>query len=133
MMFKDEINKLHCELEVDPQPQQTLFQSWFKSKKAAGYKPDMITGTLYKGEDALDHCTGNWLHTLDWVKGISSLKMKNTKRLWDIRTSRLGVQQSAANPLESDCRHRKDLVYLKAQVGSGGPQGLGQYMYTSDT
>ena len=31
-----------CEVLVDPQPRQSWIGSWFRSKKAAGYKPDLV-------------------------------------------------------------------------------------------
>lgn len=31
-------------MEVDPQPQQSLLGRWLRSKKAAGYKPDLVSG-----------------------------------------------------------------------------------------
>eukprot|EP00798_Chlamydomonas_sp_ICE-L_P006341 gene6341-2966_t len=127
MVFKDEKNSLVCEVQVDPQPHQTLFQAWFRGKKAAGYKPDQVKGVLKRlevkgvlkrldvgNEVVLDHCTGNWLQKLEWEKGVKSIKTSNSKRLWDIKTSRLSEQLPVDNPLDSDCRHRKDLVFLKA-------------------
>ena len=31
-----------CDVVVDPQPNQGWIGSWFRSKKAAGYKPDLV-------------------------------------------------------------------------------------------
>jgi hypothetical protein len=42
MHFVDEKNGLKCEVEVDPQPQQSYISSWFRSKKSLGYKPDLV-------------------------------------------------------------------------------------------
>jgi len=36
-----------CDVEVDPQPQQSWASSWFKSKKACGYKPDLVRRIRY--------------------------------------------------------------------------------------
>eukprot|EP00983_Pelagomonas_calceolata_P064692 1148243-Pelagomonas_calceolata.AAC.1 len=32
-----------CDVEVDPQPHQSWASSWFRSKKACGYKPDLLS------------------------------------------------------------------------------------------
>jgi hypothetical protein len=45
MHFVDEKNGLRCDVEVDPQPQQSYISSWFRSKKSLGYKPDLVRST----------------------------------------------------------------------------------------
>lgn len=42
MHFKNEKDKVECELEIDPQPHQSFVGSFFRSKKACGYVPDVI-------------------------------------------------------------------------------------------
>lgn len=110
MKFVDEKNKLMCDVEVDPQPQQSYISSWFRSKKSLGYKPDMIRGVLKQGNNILDTVTGNWLHHVEWEKGVNKGK---TKRVWDIKHSQLTPALPVATALESDARLRKDVVFLK--------------------
>eukprot|EP00195_Chlamydomonas_chlamydogama_P002345 CAMPEP_0202921140 /NCGR_PEP_ID=MMETSP1392-20130828/77235_1 /ASSEMBLY_ACC=CAM_ASM_000868 /TAXON_ID=225041 /ORGANISM="Chlamydomonas chlamydogama, Strain SAG 11-48b" /LENGTH=373 /DNA_ID=CAMNT_0049614687 /DNA_START=173 /DNA_END=1294 /DNA_ORIENTATION=- len=111
MKFRDVKNGLECDVQVDPQPQQGWVSSWFRSKKSAGYKPDLIRGTLKKGDTVLDTCTGNWLHFLEWEHGLDKGR---TKRIWDIRHTPFSVAKPVDNPLSSDARHRNDVVFLKA-------------------
>eukprot|EP00197_Chlamydomonas_leiostraca_P011325 CAMPEP_0202866844 /NCGR_PEP_ID=MMETSP1391-20130828/8390_1 /ASSEMBLY_ACC=CAM_ASM_000867 /TAXON_ID=1034604 /ORGANISM="Chlamydomonas leiostraca, Strain SAG 11-49" /LENGTH=389 /DNA_ID=CAMNT_0049546831 /DNA_START=100 /DNA_END=1269 /DNA_ORIENTATION=+ len=110
MKFVDDKNGITCDVEVDPQPHQSYISSWFRSKKSLGYKPDLIRGTLRKQAEVVDTCTGNWLHYLEWEKGVNKGK---TKCVWDIKHSMLYPCQPVDNPLESDARNRKDVVYLK--------------------
>lgn len=111
MQFKDEKNGLSCNVLVDPQPQQGWVSSWFRSKKAAGYKPDLVKGTIKRGSTALETCVGNWLYHLDWEKEGSS---KGAVRMWDARRSAPLEPSGVEAPLASDCRHRQDLLHLKA-------------------
>lgn len=109
MEFKDAKNGLVCKVEVDPQPQQSLLGRWLRSKKAAGYKPDLIRGTLLRGEAVVDTCHGNWLHSLEWDKGVNKGK---TKCVWAIKHSVLYPAQPVDGALESDARNREDVVFL---------------------
>ncbi|KAF5842676.1 hypothetical protein DUNSADRAFT_5752 [Dunaliella salina] len=110
MKFVDQKNKLTCEVEVDPQPHQSWASSWFRSKKSCGYRPDLIRGTLKQGDKVLDTCHGNWLHHLDWEKGV---KNGQVSRLWDIKRSAPATQIPIPDPLPSDAYQRKDLQHLK--------------------
>ena len=119
-----------CDVVIDPQPKQGWIGSWFRSKKAAGYKPDLVQGTLKKAGAAIDSCTGNWLHHLEWEKGVkkpssgggsksaagvSAGLPGGGKRLWDRKSSPAPSSVPVDGALPSDCRHREDVVFLKAR------------------
>ncbi|KAL6750754.1 hypothetical protein V8C86DRAFT_2799239 [Haematococcus lacustris] len=110
MTFVDETNNLKVQLEVDPQPQQSYISSWFRSKKSLGYKPDQIRGSLMQGSTVLDNISGNWLHYIEWEKGVNNGKVK---RVWDIKTSPLSCAEGYIDALSSDARLREDVAFLK--------------------
>ncbi|GIL91569.1 hypothetical protein Vretimale_18434 [Volvox reticuliferus] len=126
MVFKDTKNDLQAIIDVDPPaPSAGFLSGWFRAKKAPAHKPDQVVGRIMQGDTVLDTCHGSWLHYLEWDKGVSpaaaaaaaaaaGASANSNRRLWDIRTSRLIPAMALENPLPSDCRHRNDVVYLKA-------------------
>lgn len=58
-----------CDVEVDPQPQQSYISSWFRSKESLGYKPDQVScwclvpwvHCVGRGGRAQMQCTCTWL------------------------------------------------------------------------
>ncbi|MEW5319702.1 MAG: hypothetical protein WDW38_010840 [Sanguina aurantia] len=127
MVFQDDKNGLTCELTIDAQaPPKSFLSGWFgraKSSSLPPVKPDMIKGVLKQGDTVLDSCSGNWLTHFEWEKGLSAAAAPvsggkggktSTLRLWDIRTSPLSPAIAVPAALPSDCRHRQDLVHLKA-------------------
>ena len=74
----------------------------------------------------IDSCTGNWLHHLEWEKGVSlpaTGGSKKTpaalKRLWDRKATPAPSSQAVEGALPSDCRHREDLVHLQVRSIAG--------------
>ena len=74
----------------------------------------------------IDSCTGNWLHHLEWDKGVSipaatgSKKTSATlKRLWDRKATPAPSSLAVEGALPSDCRHREDLVHLQVRSMAG--------------
>ncbi|EFJ40244.1 hypothetical protein VOLCADRAFT_108254 [Volvox carteri f. nagariensis] len=97
MVFKDKKNGLQAVIDVDPPaPSAGFLSGWFRAKKGPPHKPDQVFGRLMQGDTVLDTCHGSWLHYLEWDKGLSP------------------AAAPLDNPLPSDCRHREDVVYLKA-------------------
>jgi hypothetical protein len=45
--------------------------------------------------------------------GVRPCLQGKTKRVWDIKHSSLTETEPVQHPLESDARHRKDVVFLK--------------------
>jgi hypothetical protein len=84
-------------------------------------RPALSEQSLLAGPAASCHITA-WLvlHIPSVLCDTSHLQGK-TKRVWDIKHSTLTEPQPVQTPLESDARHRKDVVFLK-QVGSVGAQ-----------
>ena len=79
-----------------------------------------VTGSIKKDGVVLDSCSGNWLHHLEWDKGVdfpaasgSKKASKALKRLWDRKTTAAPSSQAVGEALPSDCRNREDLVHLK--------------------
>ena len=72
--------------------------------------PPQIKGVLRRDSTVLDTCHGNWLHYLDWEKGVGRGK---TKRVWDYKHSVPMLALPVENAAPSDSKHRQDLLYLK--------------------
>ncbi len=73
-----------------------------------------MRGVLKQGQTALDTMTGNWLHHVDWEKGLSG-KASAPERLWDLRQSIPVSSTPCTTALPSDTRNREDLVALKVK------------------
>ena len=100
-----------------------------------------MKGTLKKGSAVLDSCTGNWLHHLEWEKGVSAAEGSSKrgskasasssaapverKRLWDRKSSPAPSSVPVEGALPSDCRHREDLVHLMVRGKGAGRGGTG--------
>ncbi|KAG1669308.1 hypothetical protein FOA52_014869 [Chlamydomonas sp. UWO 241] len=113
MKFVDDTSGVSCDVVIDPQPNQSWVGSFFRSKKAAGYIPDLVKGTITKKGAAVDSCSGNWMTHVEWDKGMDG-KSSTPARLWERKTTLFTASIPVAAPLPSDCRHREDVATLRA-------------------
>eukprot|EP00899_Mesostigma_viride_P002325 jgi/Mesvir1/12093/Mv00367-RA.1 len=108
MTFRDDLNRLRCEIVFDPVASQgSYLGNWWNGVKST---PDEFAGQIVRvnegGEGVaavLAQVAGNWLSHIEIDK----------KRVWEISSPDFYRCQPSDDPLPSDCRFRDDLCLLR--------------------
>jgi hypothetical protein len=106
--FKDEKNKITCEVAIPNPHGAGTITSWFGKQKLPS---DHFFGDIQQNGKRVARVEGSWLGAIEF----------DGKRYWDVKNQKVFKPEPApeAETLPSDCRYREDILLLK----KGDPKG----------